>query len=462
VGAAAEKAGIPAVSIVAPQFAGLCKIAVKGEGIPSLAMAFIPQQVMSGASKDAQTSCEAAIEDIINGLTTWVPEKEVEQVEKWLAFEGTDYQDAADTMNSVFLTNRWGDGLPLIPATEERVDWILTGTDLPREKVLIRKLFPRRAPITVENVAIHAAMAGARPEYLPVILAALSLLDTDTENGYRAVHFLQESIGIFAPALVINGPIAEELNINSSYGVMGPGWQANATIGRAVNLLLETAGAYSGLPAGTPRAHSRPGRYTWCLAENEAENPWQPLHIELGKEPGASTVTLLAGRGTQTIMVYPPAEQIVGLIAWAVKGITSKTYASPFAQLLILCPAHAHVIADAGWSKEDIRNYVYENARISVAQADAIGLTVEGKVWRKKLGADEYAMFPQATISDRSIMAPMTDSPDDLMIVVAGGPGSDNSTLIPSATKKLIGDIDKYKPAHWQELVKKAKKELQY
>jgi len=462
VGASAEKAGIPAVSIVAPQFAGLCKIAVQGEGLPSLAMAFIPQPVMSGASKDAQASCEAAIEDIIHGLTDWTPAKEVEPAEKWLEFEGVDYQDAADRMNRVFLSNKWSDGLPLIPPTEGRVDWILTGTDLPRPKIINKKLFPRRAPITVENVAVHAAMAGARPEYLPVLLAAVNLLDTDTEVGLKAVHFLQESVGMFAPVLIINGPIAKDLNINSSYGVMGPGWTANATIGRAFNLLLTTVGGYSGPPEGTPRGQSLPGRFTWCFAENEAENPWHPLHVELGYPRDVSTVTLLVARGTQTIMVYPPAEQILGSIGWAVKGMTGKSYAIPFEQLLILGPAHAHVLAHAGWSKEAIRDFVYEKARLSVAEADAIGICVEGIEWREHLGADSYAMFPKATIRDRSILAPMINSPDKLVIVVAGGPGSDNSTFAPCMAGKLSGEIDKYKPANWQELVKKARGELPY
>jgi hypothetical protein len=450
------------VSIIAPQFAGLSKIAIQGEDLPSLPMAFIPQEVMSGASDEIQSSCEAAIDDIVNGLTKWKPDKGTEPAGKWLEFEGDDFQDATDKMNAVFLTNRWGDGFPLIPPTEERVEWILTGTDLPRDKVINKKFFPCRDPITVERIATHAAMAGARPEYLPVILTAVSLLDTDTEDGKRVVHFLQESIGIFAPVMIVNGPIARELNINASYGIMGPGWQADAAIGRTLNLLLATAGSYSGMPAGAPRAHSLPGRFTWCFAENEAENPWQPLHVELGKDPETSTLTLLPGRGTQTIMVYPPAEKIMGSIAWAVKGVTGAMYAYPYDQLLVLCPAHAHVLAKAGWSKVDIRNYVYENARISVAQADVIGIHVEGKIWRKKLGADPHEMYTKATIIDRNTMVPMTDSPEYLTIVVAGGPGSDNSTFIPCLSKKLTGEIDEYKPVNWPSLIKKAKRELNY
>jgi len=401
-------------------------------------------------------------EDIVNALTAWKPEETGHQEGKWLEFGGVDFQDATVRMNNVFLSNKWGDGLPLVPPTEERIEWMLTGTNLVGHEVLNARLFPRRMPITVESVAAHAAMAGARPEYMPVILAAVKLLDTDIPAGNSVVHFLQESIGMFAPVLIVNGPIAKELNINSSYGVMGPGWQANATIGRAVGLLLLTAGGYSGPPDGTPRGQSLPGRFTWCFAENEAENPWQPLHVELGNNTDVSTIVVLAARGSQTVMVYPPVEQIMGSIAWAVKGITGKSYATPADHLLILGPAHARVIADAGWSKEDIRNFVYEKARISVADADAIGINVMGQEWRKKLGADSTTQFPEATISDRSMLVPITDKPDDLVLVVAGGPGSDNSTFVPCMARKLTGEIDKYRPANWQNLIKIAKEELQY
>ena len=459
-GAAAEKSGIPAVSIIAPEFASLCRTAVQGEGLPSLPFVFMDQGVMSGSIGDVRPSCEAIISDIVHALTQWKPEDTEKEEKKWLEFEGLDYQETADKMNTFFLRRRWSDGLPLTPPTEKRVEWMLTGTDLPPHRILVTKLFPRRAPITVENVAVHAVMAGARPEYLPIILAAVSLLNTETYDGQRAVHFLQESVGMFAPVLIVNGPIAGELKINSSYGVMGPGWRADATIGRALNLILSTAGGYSGPPEGTPRGQSLPGRYTCCFAENEAENPWQPLHVELGYPRDVSAVTLMLSSGTHTIMVHPPAEQVAGSVAWAIKGLTRKSYAMSYDQLLVLGPAHAHVLANAGWSKTAIKDYVYKKARLSVAQAEEIGLTVGWGEWRERLGANPSAMYASATVSDKSILVPMTEKPDDLVIVVAGGPGSDNSTLIPCIVRKLTEEIDKYKPSNWPELLKKADKEL--
>ena len=461
-GAAAEKAGIPAVSIVGEEFVGLCNTAVQGEGLTSLAFVTMPQQVMSGATEEVRPSCEKAVGEIVYALTEWKPEETGKEREKWIEFEGSDYQGAVDKMNNMFLTRRWSDGLPLIPPTEERVGWMLSGTNLDPQKVLSTKLFPRRAPITVENVAVHAAMAGARPEYMPVLLAAVNLLDTGDPDGQKVVHFLQESVGMFAPVLIVNGPIVKEINLNSSFGIMGPGWQADATIGRAISLLLITAGGYSGAPEGTPREHSLPGRYTCCFAENEKENPWQPLHVELGYDRHASTVTFMVSRGTQTVMVHPPAEHILGSIAWAVKGLTGKSYAMSYDELLILSPAHAGVLANAGWSKEKIRDFVYEKARLSVAEAEAIGLTIGWGEWREKLGADKNVMYPRATISDRSTLVPMIERPDRLVIVVAGGPGGDNSTFVPCIVRKLTGDIDKYKPAHWQDLIKTAREDLKY
>lgn len=461
-GAAAEKAGIPAVSIVAPEFVNLCKTAVQGEGITSLAFANFPQQMMSGGIEDMGDACEKVTGDIVYALTRWKPEENEAGGEKWIEFEGKSFQEAVDEMNNVFLIRRWADGLPLVPPTEERVAWMLSGTCLPPRQVLSAKVYPRRRPITVENVAIHAAMAGARPEYMPVILGTVKLLDTDTPDGNKLVHFLQESVGMFAPVLIVNGSIGKEINLNSSFGVMGPGWQADATIGRAISLLLITAGGYSGPPDGTPREHSLPARYTCCFAENEKENPWQPLHVELGHGAHSSTVTLMVSRGTQTVMVHPPADYIARSIAWAVKGLTGKSYAMSYEQLIVLSPAHAHVLAKAGWSKEKIRSFVYENSRLSVAEAEDMGMTIGWGEWRDRLGADKNVMYPKANVTDRSMLVPMIENPDYLTVVVAGGPGGDNSTLIPCIARKLTEEIDQYKPAHWQDLIGTARRQLRY
>lgn len=433
----AEKAGIPAVSIVAEQFVGLAKTVVQGVGLPSLATVAMPHGVMSGAIEDAWSACETAAQEIVMALTRWRPEGAGRKEEE-LVFEGRDYQDTIDKMNSFFLLKMWSDGLPLVPPTKERVQWMLTGTQLPADRVLTTKFGPRYGSITVENVAINAVMAGSRPEYMPVILSSIDLLST--ESAKELLFFIQMSVGMFAPVTIINGPIAKELKINSSFGLMGPGWQANATIGRSIGLvLINGAGGYAG-PGGHPSGQSLPGRFTWCFAENEEENPWGPLHSELGYTGDTSTVTIMAGRGTQTIMAHAPAEKVLGSIAHALQGVTISRYAVPWDQLLILSPAHARLLADGGFSKQDIQTFVYEKARLSVAEAEALGLELSSLEWAQRLAKGD----------DKNTFVPMIEKPEDLVIVVAGGTGSDNSTLVPCLGKKVSVEIDKYKPEHWK------------
>ena len=447
-GAVAEKVGIPSVSVVATELAGLADTAAQAQGLPSVATAKVPFEVMSGAVEDVRPACKAAVEDIIYGLTEWRPaEGAAEESEKWLVFEGEDYEDASKKMNAFFLSHHWGDGLPLVPPTKELIEWMLTGTSLPRDKVLSAGFEPRCAPITVESVAVNAVMAGARPEYMPVILGAVEQYAADNARMTAPISGTTHS---FAPVLIINGPIAKELNINSSFGIFGPGWQANATIGRTISLLLiNAAGSYAG-PGGTLVCQSTPGRYTWCFAENETENPWQPLHVEAGFDKDTSTVTVRTGGGTQSIMVYPPGKDILDKIVRAMKGVVGTIrYGGPWDQVLILSPAHAQALADEGWSKEDVRKYVHEKARISLA--DVTGMVSFYADMREKLAG-----------ADKSTMVSLMGKPDNLVIVVAGGIGTDTSTLSPGIYIKRTGEIDKYKPANWSELINRAKEELLY
>ncbi len=392
--------------------------------------------MFTSETKDFRPSVEEAMDDIIYALTKWQP-AEVKAVEqKPFVFEGKDYQDAVYRMNRRFLARRMGDGLPLIPPVKEVVEWMLTGVDLPADEA-VASFEPLNRPVTVRNIAINAAMAGARPEYMPVLIATLKALAQSGQPG-----LLFTGVGMFAPVIVINGPIAKELNINSGVGLMGPGWQANATIGRAISLIfINGVGQIPG-PESTS-SQSLPGRYTWCFAENEEANPWQPFHAELGYAPGVSTVSVMAGRGTHTVMVEPPAARILGAIAHAVEGLTVCYYAMPHDQLLILSPTHAKILAAEGWKKEDIRRYIYENGRIPFHKAEAAGMTLEGaEKWQTAVGT--------------STMVPMIRGAEYLVVIVAGGPGSHNSTLVPCIKRRATEEIDKYKPKRWKELIREA------
>jgi hypothetical protein len=403
---------------------------------------------MTGQVNDAEEACQKAAAEIVFGLTQWKPKETKKAKEESLTFEGLDYQDAVDGMNQYFLSRMWSDGFPLTPPTRERVDWILTGTNLPRDKVLTDRFPPRKGLITVENIAINAAMAGARPEYMAVLLAAVEALAT--EAGLTLMHYLTNSVVNQAPVLIINGPIAKEININSSYGLMGPGRQANATIGRAISLLfINGAGAYFG-PGGNLPCQSIPGRYSWCFAENEECNPWQPLHVERGYPAEVSTVTVALGKGTHLIFLQPPVERILNMIAHAVQGISAREFGVPWDQLLVLCPGHAQSLADAGFSKQDIQNHVFEKARISLAEGEAAGF-----VFRH---SPEWAKRVEGITDKEGTFIPKTEKPEDLKIVVAGGPNCISSTLIPGQYSMVTNDIDKYRPSGWNQLLEAAAK----
>jgi hypothetical protein len=453
VGALADKAGFPTVSIVARQFVDMVKTAAQGQGLPALPVAKFPSEVMWHQVEDVRPSCEEAVEEVIDGLTKWQPDEinGADSQAKELVFEGEDYNDAVNKMESYFLAQMWSDGLPLIPPTKENVEWMLTGTDLPRDQVITNKISPRYGAITVATVAINAVMAGARPEYLPVILAAVDALST--KAGLELTHLFEESVSVIAPMFIINGPIAKELNVNSSFGVMGPGWKANAAIGRALSLALINGGGGNSGPAGTRRAQSVAARYTCCFAENEAENPWSPLHVENGFEPDASTITIMAVRGSHLIHVVNGVDEVLQAVAHAMKGFTYHDIGVPWDQLLILVPDHAHRLARAGWTKEAIKKFIHENSGVPLAEAEKAGVYFRfGKELMKKI----------PNLKDRSTLIPLTDTPGDLNIIVAGGTGNGTSTLVPGMRKKVIAEIDKYKPKAWQQLIETANKELLY
>jgi hypothetical protein len=446
VGAEAEKAGIPAVSIVSPQFVALAGTSARAQGISDLSVCVMPYTVMNGVEKDIEPACKKAAEDIIFGLTDWKPkERETKKAkETSLIFEGKGYQEATDAMNQYFLAKRWGDGLPLIPPTKERIEWMLTGTDIPKDMVLTDKFPPRKGRITVENIAINAAMAGARPEYMPILLAAVEAFATDA--GLSLMHYLTNSVVNQAPVLIVNGPVAKELNMNSSYGLFGPGYQANASIGRAISLLfINGAGAYFG-PGGNLPCQSIPGRYSWCFAENEENSPWTPLHVDLGYSAEDSTVTVALGKGTHLIFIQPPIEQLLNMIAHSVLGISAREYGVPWDQIMVLCPSHAQAIAEAGLTKQDIQNYVYEHAQISMAEGEETGFVLRH--------SPEWAKRVEGVTDKEHTMIPKLEKPENLRIVVAGGPNCASSTLIPGMFEPVTSSIEKHKPAIWKKLLK--------
>ncbi|HEY4027104.1 MAG TPA: thioredoxin [Candidatus Dormibacteraeota bacterium] len=245
----------------------------------------------------------------------------------------------------------WSDGLPLVPPTRERVLRMLEGTSRdPSEVVAV--VPPDLVECTVEKVAINAVMAGCRPDYLPVVLTAVEAACTDEFN----VHGLLATTWAAGPVVVVNGPIAERIGMNSGGNALGQGNRANATIGRALQLVVRNVGG--GRPGGVDRAaHGNPGKYTFCFAEAERSSPWEALAVERGLPAGTSAVTLFAGSGVQPLsdQLSRTPESLARSYAACLQVVAHPKLVLTWDAMLVVSPEHARVFREAGWSKARLR-----------------------------------------------------------------------------------------------------------
>ena len=270
-------------------------------------------------------------------------------------------------------------------------------------EAVIGALDPLQGVATVEKIAVNAVMAGCDPAYLPVVIAAVEAI-VEPDFNLRGVQTTDENV---APLLVVSGPIVGQLNLNASYGALGPGWKANATIGRALRLVMNNIGG--GWPgAGSFAGIGQPGRYTMCLAENAKENPWEPLHVEQGLDAAASAVAVrraetalnLTGGLAEIASVMGSAASLFAIYH---NGIVS----------VALAPAVAKQLASEGLSKVDVKRRLWETGRLDT------------EMWRRSwLHKDlaEANQWPDWVIeAAESGSIPAVQSPDDITLFVAGG-----------------------------------------
>ncbi len=260
-----------------------------------------------------------------------------------IAFKGT-----YDQINEFYYRKGWGDGLPLVPPTQARVDEMMKGTDLAPDHV-VTKIIPRLGKATIEKIAINAVMAGALPTHMPVLIAATEAI---SDPGTRFDTF-EVSTGSWAPLLIINGPIRNDIHINNSSGMMSPGNIANSAIGRALGLIVKNiGGARKGIEdMGTL---GDPLKYSLVIGENEENSPWEPLHVEFGYKKDQSTVTVMfPNRYTQTI----PAQTTAQGVAETLAGMNPIALST-----LIVIPDHAKIFSKEGWSKKRVKEFIIQGA----------------------------------------------------------------------------------------------------
>ena len=317
--------------------------------------------------------------------------------------------DDFEAVQALYLERGWSDGLPIVPPTPERVEAMLASLDssLFTPQQVIAEIPPNWGGATVERLAINAVMAGCRPEYLPIILAAVEAMGDPAFNFYA----IQATTHPCAPLLIINGPIRTELGFNSGSGAYGPGWQPNATIGRAIRLaLLNIGGAYPGV--GDMSTQGAPSKYTYCVAENEEENPWQPLHVERGFRPEQNAVTVLAGEPPHNINDHTgrSADDILTIVAGAMAVTGANNAYTGGETLLALGPEHAATIARDGLSKRDVAEWLHRRARIPLER------------YTRDTMLERFGHIPEEPV-------PMVNTPEDLAIIVLGGPGKHSSWI---------------------------------
>jgi hypothetical protein len=319
--------------------------------------------------------------------------------------------EAADALeaNELYQRNGWTDGLPIVPPTEDAVARFLAAAKLQAADVIGTEPVRRRA-LTAEKVAIAAVMAGCLPEYMPVVVAIVRAM---CEPQY-ALHGSTASTGGSAPFIVVNGPIRHQIGMNATHNVLANGARANATIGRSIRLIL--INVLGGIPGQLDRATlGHPGKFTFCIAEDEEDSPWAPLSVERGVPAGTSAVTAMQVESPHQIMnewTHDPREILDTYVA-AMKSnlLTYSIWEGNYA--IVVPKQHREIFAAANWSKQNIRDYVFETAHVQRSEWRTVGkAAVAGR-------KDE----------DKTYRALRT--PDDLLVIAAGGPAGGFGAILP-------------------------------
>lgn len=315
----------------------------------------------------------------------------------------------------LFFDRGWSDGLPIVPPTPGRVEAMLAagevaGTDL------LGTVSQRGRSVTAHDAAVAAVMAGCRPEYFPVVLAAFGAMLDPAFN----VHTAATSTGGAAFCLVVSGPLAPRIGMAGQHNALGSGNRANATIGRSVRLAaMNVLGARTGGMDGSSLGH--PGKYTFCFAEDPPPEPWQPLHIDLGFDADDTTVTLMATEAPRQVANHLNADpaDILRTMGAAIRNPSMFCAGKGGQVIAVLGPEHAQALVQGGWSRAQVCQFLADEVRISPEELSAAGVLLEAGAQHVMVPGEDGKL---ATVAD----------PSDVVIVTAGGAGAGWSAAIPA------------------------------
>ena len=318
-----------------------------------------------------------------------------------------------------FFERGWTDGLPVVPPTADLVQAMLDFAGVSAEDV-VGTISERSRVLTAEKAAINAVMAGCKKEYFPVVLAALGATLDPAFNPHTAMT----STGGAAMCVVVSGPLVQELGFNSGRNALGPGNRANATVGRAVKLVAANVfGATHTEMDASSIGH--PGKYTLLVAEEPPSPGWDPLRVELGFEPGDTTVTMLATEGPRQVANHlnPDPEGVLRTFAAAMRTPSTFAVGKGHQVLIVLGHEHRSLLVEAGWSRKQIREFLAEHSRVTPEELEAAGVLLER--------TNQHNMVPDADGKLATV-----PGPDDVLLVTAGGPGAGWSAYLPAWAPK--------------------------
>jgi hypothetical protein len=405
-----ERRGIATVTVFSTAFAEAARNQAAGRGMHGLPLVKVLHPMHTAPQALVAKRADESVASIVERLTR------ASDQETTGSPSDADMAGSGDDQE-LFFERGWTDGMPVVTPTAEKVARMVAAGRRPADDI-IGPIPPRWRNASIEKIAVNAVMAGCRPAYFPVVLTAIeALLDQDCQ-----LYGIQTATNTTTPLIIVNGPIAEELDINSGGNLFGAGRRANASIGRAVQLVLRNIGG--DIAGETDMAtHGQSGKFTFCIAEAEQESPWTPFHVDAGFAAGDSTVTVIGASAPQNIFTYgcETGEEILDHLIGAMTGLGHNNIIFSTGPLLILGPEHAGTLARDGIGKRDIQQAVFERARIPLtrfARRTVEGLRHRRSRWFAEVGDPDHIG--------------VADAPQHVSIVVAGGAGI-HSLFVPTS-----------------------------
>lgn len=436
-----EKMGKPGVAIVSGRFDSDAVASSRAFGMPDLQWVVVPHIYRNLDLETCRTQTEDAIDELIGSLTSSIDAREQAAATDTRRYEGEDRYDSILKMNQEFINEDLGDGLFLQPATQDAVAAMLKGTNLPPDHVIC-DMPPGFGVATVEKIAINSVMAGAKPEHLPVVIAAVKAL---SKLGGQGGKSLLMSTSPQAPLLIVNGPVTKQLGLNPG-SALGPGRdnQINTLIGRAFALCFRNIGHWylnkmDMDTIGTSR------KFIQCIAENEDASPWDPFHVDRGFNADESTVSVFVTDGELDVQDQGN-DTAEGLLKNLAYGLTfgTMTLQSPKSgqeRLILMPPDVARPVGGQGFSKQAAREFIHKHARGSVGKLmQYMPLEGEARVhehwkWLENLTEEQLL----------EITVPIMNDADDCYILVVGADRA-KTAVFPAGPAPVTEGIDQYMP----------------